>query len=142
GHPRADQPVPRRRLGHDRRRDRPSGDAPGHSARARAGAGQKGRPPMAQARKHPCMKTIISAALTGVLATRDQCPAIPYTPREIGEEAERTAEAGAAIVHIHARTADGGPDWRVETFAEIFAEVRARTDVIVNFSTGAIGIPV
>jgi len=87
-------------------------------------------------------KTIVTAALTGVLATREQCPAIPYTPREIGEEAERAAAAGAAIVHIHARTPEGGPDWRVETFAEIFSEVRSRTDVIVNFSTGAIGIPV
>jgi 3-keto-5-aminohexanoate cleavage enzyme len=86
-------------------------------------------------------KVIITAALTGVLATRAQCPAIPYTPREIGEEAKRAADAGAAIVHIHARTAVGGPDWRVETFAEIFAEVRARTPVIVNFSTGAIDIP-
>ncbi len=86
-------------------------------------------------------KTIVTAALTGVLATRDQCPAIPYTPKEIGEEAKRAADAGAAIVHIHARTHDGGPDWRLETFAEIFAEVRARTDVIINFSTGAVGIP-
>jgi 3-keto-5-aminohexanoate cleavage enzyme len=85
-------------------------------------------------------KTIITAALTGVLATRDQCPAIPYTPKEIGEEARRAADAGAAIVHIHARTPEGGPDWNLGTFAEIFAEVRARTDVIVNFSTGAIGI--
>jgi uncharacterized protein (DUF849 family) len=86
-------------------------------------------------------KVIVTAALTGVLATREQCPAIPYTPKEIGEEAKRAADAGAAIVHIHARTPDGGPDWNVETFAEIFREVRARTDVIVNFSTGAIGIP-
>ncbi len=86
-------------------------------------------------------KTIISAALTGVLATRDQCPAIPYTPQEIGEEAARAASEGAAIVHIHARTPEGGPDWSVETFAAIYAEVRARTDVIVNFSTGAVGIP-
>jgi 3-keto-5-aminohexanoate cleavage enzyme len=86
-------------------------------------------------------KTIITAALTGVLATREQCPAIPYTPKEIGEEAKRAADAGAAIVHIHARTPEGGPDWRVETFAEIFAEVRARTDAIINFSTGAVGIP-
>jgi 3-keto-5-aminohexanoate cleavage enzyme len=44
-------------------------------------------------------------------------------------------------VHIHARTAEGAADWKLETFAEIFAEVRARTDVIINFSTGAIGIP-
>ncbi|HZQ49553.1 MAG TPA: 3-keto-5-aminohexanoate cleavage protein [Candidatus Dormibacteraeota bacterium] len=86
-------------------------------------------------------KTIVTAALTGVLATRAQCPAIPYTPKEIGEEAARSADAGAAIVHIHARTADGGPDWSKETFGEILEEVRSRTDVIVNFSTGAVGIP-
>jgi 3-keto-5-aminohexanoate cleavage enzyme len=86
-------------------------------------------------------KAIITAALTGVLATREQCTAIPYTPAEIAEEAKRAAEAGASIVHIHARKPDGGPDWSVETFAEILSEVRARTDVIINFSTGAVGIP-
>jgi uncharacterized protein (DUF849 family) len=84
---------------------------------------------------------VVSAALTGVLARRDLCPAIPYTPAEIGEEARRAAEAGAAIVHIHARTPDGGPDWSPATFRAIFEEVRSRTDVIVNFSTGAVGIP-
>jgi 3-keto-5-aminohexanoate cleavage enzyme len=86
------------------------------------------------------LSVVITAALTGVLATRDQCPAIPYTPTEIAEEVRRAADAGAAIVHIHARTPSGGPDWSVETFAEILSEVRARTDVIVNFSTGAVGI--
>lgn len=86
------------------------------------------------------MKAVVTAALTGVLATRDQCPAIPYTPKEIGEEAKRAADAGAAIVHIHARTPEGGPDWSVQRFAEIFSEVRARTDVIINFSTGAVGV--
>jgi len=86
-------------------------------------------------------RVVITAALTGVLATRDLCPAIPYTPREIGEEAKRAADAGASIVHIHARNPEGGPEWKVETFAEILSEVRARSDVIVNFSTGAIGIP-
>jgi uncharacterized protein (DUF849 family) len=86
------------------------------------------------------MKVIITAALTGVLATRDQCPAIPYTPKEIGEEAKRAAEAGASIVHIHARNPQGGPEWSVESFAAILAEVRARTDVIINFSTGAVGL--
>ena len=70
-------------------------------------------------------KTIVTSALTGVIATRDQCPAIPYTPREIGEEAGRAADAGAAIVHIHARTPAGAADWRLETFAEIFATILA-----------------
>ena len=84
---------------------------------------------------------VISAALTGVLATREQCPAIPYTPKEIADEAKRATDAGAAIVHIHARTPEGGPDWTVDTFAEILAEVRSRTNVIINFSTGAVGVP-
>ncbi|TME51530.1 MAG: 3-keto-5-aminohexanoate cleavage protein [Chloroflexi bacterium] len=84
---------------------------------------------------------VISAALTGVLATREQCPAIPYTPKEIADEAKRATDAGAAIVHIHARTPEGGPDWTVDTFAEILAEVRSRTSVIINFSTGAVGVP-
>src|SRR5260370_35743651 len=86
-------------------------------------------------------RVIVTAARTGVVATRDQCPAIPYTPKEIGEEAKRAVDAGAAIVHIHARTPAGGPDWKLETFADIFNEVRARTDVIVNFYTGAVSIP-
>ena len=44
-------------------------------------------------------------------------------------------------MHIHARTPEGGPDWTVDTFAEILAEVRSRTNVIINFSTGAVGVP-
>lgn len=87
---------------------------------------------------HP---VIVTAALTGVLATREQCPYIPYTPHEIADEAKRAADAGAAIVHIHARTPVGGPEWSVDVFAEIMREVRARSDVIINFSTGAIGVP-
>jgi uncharacterized protein (DUF849 family) len=86
-------------------------------------------------------RCVVTAALTGVLARRDLCPAIPYTPVEIAEEAKRSADAGAAIVHIHARTPEGGPDWSVDTFAQILREVRERSDVIVNFSTGAVGIP-
>ena len=84
---------------------------------------------------------VISCALTGALTTRAQCPAIPYTPAEIGEEARRAAEAGAAIVHIHARNDDGTPTWSPDTFRRIFEEVRSRTEVIVNFSTGSVGIP-
>ena len=59
-------------------------------------------------------RVIVTCALTGVAANRDQCPAIPYTPVEIAEEARRAREAGAAIVHIHARADDGRPSPRVE----------------------------
>jgi 3-keto-5-aminohexanoate cleavage enzyme len=84
---------------------------------------------------------VVSAALTGALTTRAHCPAIPYTPVEIAEEARRAAEAGAAVVHVHARTPEGAPTWDRATFAAIRDEIRARTDVILNFSTGAVGIP-
>lgn len=86
-------------------------------------------------------KTIITAALTGVLATRQQSPAIPYTPEEIAEEARRSVEAGASIVHIHARQDNGMPAFDVETYARIDAAVKERCpDVIINYSTGAVGI--
>lgn len=86
-------------------------------------------------------KTIITAALTGVLTTRQQSPAIPYTPDEIAEEARRSVEAGAAIVHIHARQDDGRPAYDVATYARIDAAVRERcADVIINYSTGAVGV--
>ncbi len=87
-------------------------------------------------------KVIITAALTGVLATREQCPYIPYTPAEIAEEGRRAVEAGAAILHIHARQPNGLPAYDVETYRQIYEEVRQRTpDVILNFSTGAVGLP-
>jgi uncharacterized protein (DUF849 family) len=85
-------------------------------------------------------KVVISAALTGVAANRDQCKWIPYTPQEIAEEALRAYNAGAAIVHIHGREYDGRPSWRVEIFREVMQEVMKRCPVIVNFSTGAVGV--
>ena len=86
-------------------------------------------------------KIIVTAALTGVLTTRQQSPAIPYTPEEIAEEARRSVEAGASIVHIHARQEDGLPAYDVATYARIDAEVKARCpDVISNYSTGAVGV--
>jgi uncharacterized protein (DUF849 family) len=87
------------------------------------------------------MKVVVTAALTGALANRDQCPSIPYTPEEIAEEARRARDAGASVVHIHARERDGTPSVRVEMYREILDAVRARTDVVINFSTGAVGIP-
>ncbi|MBM3166685.1 MAG: 3-keto-5-aminohexanoate cleavage protein [Chloroflexi bacterium] len=85
-------------------------------------------------------KVVISAALTGVAANRDQCKWIPYTPQEIAEEALHAYNAGASIVHIHGREYDGTPSWRVEIFREIMQEVRTRCPIIINFSTGAVGV--
>lgn len=79
---------------------------------------------------------VVTCALTGVLANRKQCPGIPYTPAEIGEEARRAYEAGAAVVHIHARNDDGSPTFSPAVFAKIREEVRARSPVILNYSTG------
>ncbi|WP_336133748.1 3-keto-5-aminohexanoate cleavage protein [Natronomonas amylolytica] len=87
-------------------------------------------------------KAIISAALTGALTTRDQCEHIPYTPEEIAEDAAEARENGAAVAHIHARTENGSPTFDEETYQEIYDEVRDRTDILINFSTGALHEPV
>jgi uncharacterized protein (DUF849 family) len=86
-------------------------------------------------------KIIISAALTGAITTRQQSPAIPYTPAEIAEEGRRAVEAGASILHIHARQDSGLPAYDVDTYRRIGEEVRLRCpDVLINYSTGAVGI--
>ena len=81
---------------------------------------------------------VITCALTGVLANRNQCPAIPYTPAEIAEEARRAYEAGASVVHIHARNDDGSPTASPAVFAKIKEECRKRSPIILNFSTGTL----
>jgi 3-keto-5-aminohexanoate cleavage enzyme len=81
---------------------------------------------------------VITCALTGVLANRQQCPGIPYTPVEIAEEAKRAYDAGAAVVHIHARNDDGSPTFSPQVFARIKEEIQKRCPIILNFSTGTI----
>jgi len=81
---------------------------------------------------------VVTCALTGVLADRKHCPALPYTPIEIGEEARRAYDAGASVVHIHARNDDGSPTFSPEVFEQIRREVRARSPVLLNFSTGTL----
>jgi len=83
-------------------------------------------------------KVVITAALTGVAANRNQCKWIPYTPQEIADEALACYNAGASVVHIHAREDDGSPSWRVEVFREVMEETRKRCPIIINFSTGAV----
>jgi len=86
---------------------------------------------------------IISCSISGVIANRDQCPAIPYTPEEYAAEARRAVDEGASQIHIHARTPDGTPSYEVEDFKAITEAILAEVgDVIINYSTGAIGIPI
>ncbi len=86
---------------------------------------------------------IITNSISGVVANREQCPGIPYTPEDYAEEARRAVEEGAAMIHIHARKPDGSPSFEVEDFRNITeAILGAVDDVIINYSTGAIGIPI
>ncbi len=86
---------------------------------------------------------VISCSISGVVANRDQCPAIPYTPEEYAAEARRAVDEGASQIHIHARRPDGTPSYEVEDFQAITEAILAEVgDVIVNYSTGAVGIPI
>jgi uncharacterized protein (DUF849 family) len=86
---------------------------------------------------------ILTCAISGAVASREQCPAIPYTPREYAAEARRIVDEGGAMIHIHARRPDGTPSHAVEDFRAITDAILAEVgDVIVNYSTGTIGVPV
>src|SRR4051812_28857983 len=88
-------------------------------------------------------KVIVTCALTGVIAKREQCPYVPYTPAEIGEEAKRAYDAWAAVVHIHAREpTTGEQSWETGVYAQIKAEVQKRCPIIINFSTGGFNMGV
>ena len=79
---------------------------------------------------------IVNAALTGMVPTKADNAAVPVTPEEIAADAERVAEAGAAIVHLHARDEDGAPTWRPDVYRDVIHRVRERCpDVIVCVST-------
>jgi uncharacterized protein (DUF849 family) len=85
---------------------------------------------------------VIACAISGSLADREQCPAIPYTPQEYAAEARRIVDAGGVHIHIHARSPDGSPSYEVEDFAAIHGAIRAEVgnDAILNFSTGTVGV--
>ena len=86
-------------------------------------------------------KLIITAALTGAEVTREQQPALPVSPQEIAIAAEECVKAGAAIVHLHARKADGSATQDRDTYREIIEAIKARCDVIIQVSTGgAVGM--
>lgn len=85
---------------------------------------------------------VITCSISGSLANRDQCPAIPYTPAEYAAEARRIVDAGGVHIHIHARRPDGTPSYEVEDFQAISDAIRAEVGdaAIINFSTGAMGV--
>ena len=86
---------------------------------------------------------IITCSISGAVANRDQCPAIPYTPEEYAAEARRIVDEGGSMIHIHARTAEGVPSYEVEDFRNITDAILSEVgDVIVNYSTGAVGVPI
>ena len=69
---------------------------------------------------------IVNVALTGMVPTKADNAAVPITPAEIVEDAERCVRAGASIVHVHARDEAGAPTWRAEVYAEIVGGIRER----------------
>ena len=87
---------------------------------------------------------VITCAISGAIANRDQCPAIPYTPAEYGAEARRIVDEGGVHIHIHARSPDGAPSYEIEDFVAIKQAILDEVGdaAIINFSTGTIGVPV
>jgi 3-keto-5-aminohexanoate cleavage enzyme len=87
---------------------------------------------------------VITCAISGSIANREQCPAIPYTPAEYAAEARRIVDEGGVHIHIHARAPDGTPSYEIEDFCAIKEAVveEIKDQAIINFSTGTIGVPV
>lgn len=79
---------------------------------------------------------IITCALTGGAHTKAQCPALPEQPDEIVEQGIRAWEAGAAVLHCHARNPDGSNSANIEVYREIHTRLCAETDAIVQLTTG------
>jgi 3-keto-5-aminohexanoate cleavage enzyme len=87
---------------------------------------------------------VITCAISGAIANREQCPAIPYTPEEYAAEARRIVDEGGVHIHIHARRPDGAPSYEVEDFLAIRDAIVVEIGhaAILNFSTGTIGVSV
>jgi uncharacterized protein (DUF849 family) len=82
-------------------------------------------------------KVIITCAVTGAIHTPSMSPYLPITPQEIADAAIGAAEAGAAIVHLHARHPQTGkPDQSPEAFAPFLKVVKQRSDCVINITTG------
>ena len=82
-------------------------------------------------------KVIISCAVTGAIHTPSMSPHLPITPEEIITDSLAAAEAGAAILHLHARnTEDGRPDQTPEGFSPFLSRIKQSSDAVINITTG------
>ena len=82
-------------------------------------------------------KFIITAALTGAIHTPTMSPHLPITPDEIAAEAQRAVDAGAAVVHVHARNpATGQPSADGDIFGEILSKIKKRCHAVICTTTG------
>ncbi|MFV3131611.1 3-keto-5-aminohexanoate cleavage protein [Niveispirillum sp. KHB5.9] len=82
-------------------------------------------------------KVIITCAITGSIHTPTMSPYLPITPQEIIDQSVEAAEAGAAILHLHARDPiDGRPSADPELFMQFLPQIKQRCDAIVNITTG------
>lgn len=82
-------------------------------------------------------KVIITCAVTGAIHTPSMSPYLPVTPEEIIEASVEAAEAGAAIIHLHARDpVTGKPDQTPEAFGKFLPQIKARTNAVLNLTSG------
>ncbi len=82
-------------------------------------------------------KVIITCAVTGAIHTPSMSPHLPITPEEITADAVGAAEAGAAIVHLHARDpVTGKPDQSPEAFARFLPRIKQQTNAVINITSG------
>ena len=82
-------------------------------------------------------KAIISCAVTGAIHTPSMSPYIPITPDEIIAAAVGAAEAGAAIIHLHARNPENGkPDQTIEAFGRFLPQIKQQTAAVINITSG------
>lgn len=87
--------------------------------------------------KNQSGKVIITCAVTGAIHTPSMSPHLPVTANQITEQAVAAAEAGAAILHLHARNPDTGqPDQTPEGFAPFLPRIKQQTDAVINITTG------
>ena len=85
----------------------------------------------------PQRKVIITCAVTGAMHTPSMSPHLPLTPQEIAEQAIEVANAGAAILHLHARDPkDGRPTADPDVFGRFLPAIRSATDSVINLTTG------